>query len=259
MNIVKSEFYKLKKSKIFVICMLCCALLAVFSVILANAMQSGVMRRGMEVAAETTGTLTGVSLLEQTLGMDFLPTIFAVFVSIFVASEFASGAMKNYVSKGYSRMKIYLSKWLVCSVAVMAMYLINIVLACAIGSVIWGFDPSGQASLSSIAGMVLIEAFLLLAYTSVFVFLSVFLRSSGASIAVNICAVSLFSTLLMLTTFITGDSITLSNYWISSNVSALATLTPDSGAISQGLIVGFVYLVGCTILGAMLFQKKDIK
>ncbi|MFP3153917.1 ABC transporter permease [Lachnospiraceae bacterium ZAX-1] len=259
MNIIKSEFYKLKKSKVFYFCLLACVVLAVFSVVLAGSIQAGVLTRGVEAAEETTEVLTGVSLLEQALGLDFLPTIFAVFVSIFVAGEFTNGSMKNYVSKGYSRVAIYLSKFMVCGVAVMAMYLVNIVLACAIGSAIWGFDPTGLATAGNIATMVLGEALLLLAYTSLFVLLSMWLRSNGVSIAVNICVVSLFSTILMLTTFITGDSITLANYWISGNVSALATIAPENGAVMQGLIVGLCYLIGGTVLGSVLFKKQDIK
>ncbi|GHU34888.1 lantibiotic ABC transporter permease [Spirochaetia bacterium] len=259
MNIIKSEFYKLKKSKSFYICLLACVALAVFSVVLAGAIQAGILVRGVEDAAETAKALTGVSLLEQTLGLDFLPTIIAIFVSIFVAGEFVNGAMKNYISKGYNRVKIYLSKFFVCGVAVMAMYIVNTALACAIGSIIWGFDPTGLATAGSIATMLLSEALLLLAYTSVFVLVSMWLRSNGASIAVNICVVSLFSTILMLTTFITGDSITLANYWISGNVSALASIAPESGAVLQGVIVGFCYLIGGAVLGTLLFKKQDIK
>jgi ABC-2 type transport system permease protein len=256
MNIIKSEFYKLKKSRAFYICLLACVVLAVFSVVLAGSIQAGILVRG---AAETAEPLTGVSLLEQTLGLDFLPTIIAVFVSIFVAGEFVNGAMKNYVSKGYSRVKIYLAKFLVCGTAVMAMYIVNTALACAIGSALWGFDPTGLATAGSIATMLLSEGLLLLAYTSVFVFLAMWLRSNGASIAVNICVVSLFSTILMLTSFITGDSVTLANYWISGNVSALASITPENGAVLQGVIVGFCYLIGGTVLGSLLFKKQDIK
>ena len=259
MNIIKSEFYKLKKSRAFYICLLACVALAVFSVVLAGSIQAGILVRGAADAAETAEPLTGVSLLEQTLGLDFLPTIIAVFVSIFVAGEFANGAMKNYVSKGYSRVKIYLSKFLVCGVAVMAMYGVNTALACAIGSALWGFDPAGFATAGSIATMLLSEGLLLMAYTSVFVFLAMWLRSNGASIAVNICVVSLFSTILMLTSFITGDSVTLANYWISGNVSALASIAPESGAVLQGVVVGFCYLIGGAVLGSLLFKKQDIK
>ncbi|MDR3120985.1 MAG: ABC transporter permease [Clostridiales bacterium] len=259
MNMIKSEFYKLKKTKVFYICLLACVALAVFSVILAGAIQAGVLVRGVEEASEAAEPLTGVSLLEQTLGLDFLPTIIAIFVSVFVAGEFVNGAMKNYVSKGYNRVGTYLSKFLVCGAAVMTMYIVNITLACTIGSMIWGFDPTGLATAGSIAAMVLSEGLLLLAYTSVFVLLAMWLRSNGASVAVNICVVSLFSTVLMLTAFITGDSITLANYWISGNVSALATIAPESGAVLQGVIVGFCYLIGGTVIGSLLFKKQDIK
>lgn len=259
MNIINSEFYKLKKSKSFYICIIACIVLAFFSVVLASSIQAGILTRGVEEVSETSEALSGVVLLEKTLGLDFLPTIFAVFVSIFVAGEFQNGAMKNYVSKGYNRVQIYLSKFIVCSVAVLAMYVINAGIACVIGTALWGFDPDGVATVGNVSTMLFGVGLLLLAYTSIFVFISMWLRSNGASIAVNICTISLFSTVLMLTSFITGDSVTLSNYWISGNIAALASLTPESGAVIQGVIVGMCYLLGGIIIGSILFKKQDIK
>lgn len=256
MNIIKSEFYKLKNSKPFYICLLVCAALAVF---LALAIQMGVVARGTENVAAIADSISAVALLEQILGLTFLPTLFAIFVSLFVSSEFHNGTMKNYVSKGINRVQIYLSKLAVCGVAVLAMYVVNVAISLIVGTMLWGFDPYGVATVSNVTTLLLGEGLLLLAYTSVFVLVSMWLRSIGASIAVNICAVSLFPTLLMAINYIIGDSISLSNYWISGNVSALATLTPESGAVLLGVIVGLCYLVGGTIAGSVLFKKIDIK
>ncbi|GHU16086.1 hypothetical protein FACS1894163_04800 [Spirochaetia bacterium] len=256
MNIIKSEFYKLGKSKLFYVCMLLCA---VIPAIMAIAIQLGVQTRGPEGMSAIVDDISGATFLAETLGLALLPTVLAVFVSIFVSSEFHNGTMKNYVSKGFNRVQIYLSKLAVSGAAVLAIYAIHIAVALALGTALWGFDPSGGAAVSGVITMLLGEGLLLLAYTSVFVLVSMWLRSNGASVAVAICAASVLPTILMTIDFILEDVISLSSFWISGNVSALASITPESGAVLQGLIVGFCYLVGGTVLGSLLFKKQDIK
>ncbi|GHV55175.1 hypothetical protein AGMMS49579_17340 [Spirochaetia bacterium] len=256
MNIIKSEFYKLKKSKLFYVCMLICA---VIPAIMAIAIQLGVQTRGAEGMSAIVDDISGAAFLAETLGLALLPTVLAVFVSIFVSSEFHNGTMKNYVSKGFNRVKIYLSKLVVSGAAVLAIYAVHAAVSLALGTALWGFDPSGAAAVSGVATMLLGEGLLLLAYTSVFVLVSMWLRSNGASIAVAICAASVLPTILMTIDFILEDVISLSSFWISGNVSALASITPESGAVLQGLIVGFCYLTGGTVLGSLLFKKQDIK
>ncbi|MDR3052776.1 MAG: ABC transporter permease [Coriobacteriales bacterium] len=255
-DIIRSEFYKLAKARSFFICLALCAALAVF---LGFAIQMGVAARGSSDGAAILSDISALVLLEQTLGQPFLPTLFAIFVSLFVSSEFHNGTMKNCVSKGFNRIQIYLAKLLVCGLAVLAMYAAHVIAAFIVGSVLWGFDPYGLATVSNVATLLLSEGLLFLAYAALFVLVSLWLRSVGASIAVNICASYLFPTLLMAANYIVGDTVTLSDYWISGNISALATLSPEPGAVVQGIVVGLAYLIGSTVLGSLLFRRQDIR
>jgi ABC-2 type transport system permease protein len=249
MNVVKSEFYKLKYSKPFYICLfICIGLVAFFGI--------SIQRGDVEGAANADGA---VSLLERTLDLPFLTIIFAVFVSLFVSAEFLNGTMKNYVSKGVNRVHIYLSKLVSCGTAVLTMYVAYVALSCIMGTILWGFDPHGIASFPNMAAMILGEGLLMLAYTSVFLLVSMWLRSSGASIAVNISIVSFLPIFLRAISFIFGGGIMLENYWISVNITALASLTQENDVVLQGVIVGLCYLASGTIVGSVLFKKIDIK
>jgi ABC-2 type transport system permease protein len=251
-NIIKSEFYKLKKSKLFFICLLVCA---VIPVIMAVAIQLGVQTRGAEGMTAIVEDINGATFLAETLGLALLPSIAAIFISIFVSGEFHNGTMKNYVSKGFNRIQIYLSKLAVSSAAVLIMYVVHIAVSLALGAVLWGFN----AIVSDVVTMVLGEGLLLLAYTSVFVLISMWLRSNGASIAITVGATSILPPILMAVDFMLIDVVSLSSFWISGPVSALATLTPENGAVLQAVIVGLCYLLGGTLLGSVLFRKQDIK
>jgi len=99
---------------------------------------------------------------------------------------------------------------------------------------------------------------MMLAYSSVFVFISMWLRNIGAVVAVNVGLVFLFSSVLMAVNYIIGDSLTVSDYWLTDNITALASLSPENGIFQRGLILGLYYLIGTTVLGCILFKTQDI-
>jgi ABC-2 type transport system permease protein len=239
-SILKSELYKLKISKPFYICLfICIAFVALLCL---------------------SGNTGAVNMIEQILSLPLLPIICAIFVSLFASYEFQNGTIKNYVSKGFNRTAIYLSKLTACGAAILTMYAAQIVLSYITGTILWGFDPQGVATITNMSTMLAGVGLLLLAYLSVFVFISIWLRSAAASIAVNLCIVFLLPIFLKAISFIIGDgSIQPEDYWISANITALATLTPQSGAVLQGVIVGLCYLTGATIIGNILFKRQDIK
>lgn len=253
MNIIKSELYKLKMSKAFYICLSVCI---VFASVIPIVMQLGISR-GDE--GFTAMNLSGVEMIGNSLSMNIFQIVFAVFASIFVSGEFHNGTMKNYISKGVSRERMYLSKLAVCGKASLVMYVCYILSACIAGTILWGFDPHNIATIANVLTLILVEGLLILALTSVFVAISMFLRGNGSSIATNICILILVPSFLPIFDFAFGGRISLSNYWINDNVGAIATLTPASGAVLQGIIVGLCYLVGGTIVGSVLFKKIDIK
>lgn len=256
MSIVKSEFLKLRKSKPFYVCLLLCVAVAA---LLAFAFQQGI-NKGESEFAGMAESLSGIQMIGNSISLvNFHIVICAVFVSIFVSGEFQHGTMKNYISKGFNRVQIYLSKLAVCSVAVLSMFIVYIAAACIGGTLMWGFDPNGVFSFGGFITMLGTQMLLTLAYTAVFVAVGMVFKSNGSSIAINIVAVTLLPTLLMALNLIVGNNIDFANYWISGNVSALATLSPASSDVLRGVIVGAVYLVGMTILGGRLFQTQDVK
>ena len=249
----KTELYKLKKSKPFYICLVICI---AFAALIPIVMKLGISRGDEDFAAMS---LSGVEMIGYSLGMNIFPIVLAVFVSIFVSVEFQSGTIKNYISKGVNRVRMYLSKLAVCGIATLAMFVAYILSACITGTILWGFDLHNIAAISNVLPLILGEGLLMLAFSSVFVAFSMFFRGNGTSIAINISILIFMPYLLAILNFLSGEGITLSNYWINDNVGAIATLTPASGVVLQGVIVALCYLVGGTIVGSVLFKKKDIR
>ena len=253
LNSFKSEFYKLRKLKVFYICLIACVA-AAFLVPLAikQAIATGELFSPFAIGS--------IDALFYSLGMPILSLIIAVFVSIFVSSEFHNGTMKNIVSKGVRREVLFLAKFTVCALAATAMYIFYIAFAICSGAIFLGFDPNGTFAADTFIGVVCLIWLLLLAYTAVFTAFGMLLRSNGASIAVNICLVSIFPTLLNALDYLFHFSgFKISSLWIDGNLTAIATMSPASGDIISASVVGIVWLAIAVTGGILLFKKHDIK
>ena len=263
MSIVKSEFYKLKRSRPFLICLSSCA---IFGAFMAFAMYMGVTG-GDTGFNSVANNLSGIEMIRNSLINNFFEFFCAVFIAVFVSSEFHNGTMKNYLSKGVNRVQIYLSKLVVCSVAVLSMFVVYITASCIAGTVIWGFDPRSVFDIGNVLSVFFSECLLMFAYTSVFLLFSVCFRNYGASIGINTCSILFLPILLYpfnyIVNFIIGGSIKLSNYWIAYNVASTAKLVPTGTwmeySMISGIIVSLCFIVGATIAGSTLFKKIDIK
>lgn len=262
-NLLKSEFYKLKKEKAFIILLI---VSAAFALVLAFALQGSTAMAAIRPTdpdvqgiVKMKPNFSGAWFMGYSLGNGIHALIIAIFVSIFVSAEFNFGPMKNIVSKGYNRTKVYIAKFIVSAAAGLIMLVVYMAAGGIAGTIMWGFDPNGIASLGSVLSLFLDQALLIVAYTAVFVFVAMSLRSNGASIGVNICVVMLVATLLQAVNLLFGGSINLSDFWISGNISKLATMNPASGDLIRGVIVALAYTLVATVAGIALFKKQDIK
>jgi len=265
LNIIKSDFYKLKKSKAFWVCTILCV---VFAVLMVTALNVGMNRAlanldsgdpEMMQMAEMAENISGISALQEFLPMGFNIIFIGVFVAIFVSSEFGYGTMKNTLSRGADRIKVFFSKFVVCSCAALVMLLAFIAAMLAAGSIAWGFDPTGIVTFSGMLGMISLQSLLVIAYTALFVFISMTMRGTGGAIATNIICVTMASTLLGAISMLFGGSINLSDYWLEWGLSKFAVMSPPSGDIIQGILIALGWGIASLAAGTTLFKKIDVK
>lgn len=253
-NIIKSELYKLVKSRAFWISLLVCAFVAV---VMPLAAQQGVKSGEPEFKDLS---LSAVEILCYSFKLPIFTLIAAVFVSVFVSGEFHYGTMKNYVSKGFLREGLFLSKYLASAAAVTVMYLVYIPVALSAGTVFLGFDPYGVFQIGTFGGMFLGTWLLLMAYSAVFTAIGMTLRTGGAAIATNICLVSIVPTLLSALDFLFSSfGIKVSRIWIGEHMASVATMAPVKGTMLIGIVVGLSWLAAALGGGTFFFKKQDIK
>lgn len=249
-NILKSDFYKLRKNKAFWVCTFVSIALAAFFVVILQ---------GGGTNAEDVAGRGAAEMLAQVLFTGFNIFVIAAFVPIFITAEFQYGTMKNTLSRGAERTKVFFSKFIVSTCAALTMLIVYILAFLAVGSIIWGYDPNGLGVSSGLIVMVCLNALMLVAYTALFTFTSMILRGTAGAIATNAGCLAIVSLLLGTISTIFSETFNLADYWIGWGVSNLATLTPASGDIIQGIIIALAWGVASIAAGTTLFKKTDVK
>ena len=263
LNILKADFYKLKKSRFFWICLALCLVFGIVMVVAIQAetqidLQSGA-GHDYETALETAANASAVWGLKRFLPTNFSALIAGVFIAVFVTSEFSYGTMKNTLSRGADRAKVFFSKFLVCGAASLAMQVLFLAGLIAAGTVVWGYDPQGIATPGGLAGVILSQLLVMLGFTALFTFTSMAIRANGGAIAVNILCSTMISMAFSALGMLLGIKIAVNDYWIGGVVEKLATIPAVSGDVLHGILVVLAWGVASLAVGTTLFKKMDVK
>ena len=270
LNLLKADFYKLKKSKAFwilnAVALAMCIIAVIASKISFDSFigNSELPDKAQAQLSAMAHQASGVWALTTQLPM--IPLLVGIFVAIFLTSEFTHGTMKNILSKGAVRIKVYASKFIVCGFVSIVMLIVSWVALAVLGSIVWGFDPQGIASVSKLVVYLLLMSLLTVSYTAVFTFIAMSIRSNGGTVAVNVVISVMMSVLIGWINLIIGYNVDLTKYWLDGPINTLANanssailLSYDSEFIVRAVIVAIAWGVAAIAGGMVLFQKRDVK
>ena len=173
------ELRKLLRSRSFYICGGIGILLSVLTVLL----QFVLSRLPILSEVGMTETQSALTFARQAISSGELVLMLGIFISIFICSDYGEGTVRIVISRGYSRIKIILARWITVCYATAAVALSAILISFLVGlfTVGIGEDPLWSFFLS-VAEQLLV----LLAYATIFVCLSTALRKLGAALSLNI-------------------------------------------------------------------------
>lgn len=101
-------------------------------------------------------------------GAQFLPIVAAVFIGLFIGTEYSDGTIRNKILVGHTRWMIYLANLITCAAALVVMHLATILAIVAVGFPLVGnLEQSPQAlvfltALSLLTALAVCGVFLLL-------------------------------------------------------------------------------------------------
>lgn len=254
-NILKTDFYKAFRSVSFWVISVLNVLFVLFSSFLMFSIYT--------TALDEPSDFSEIILQNFLPFFEFIPQfisqctfLIGIFAVMFAVSEFSYGTIKNIASKGYRREFIYLSKLITALVVA----LINILLSFAtsfitakiminnrlpeffnIDNTFW--ETVGKLSLQ------------LFAYLSIAIFLAMFFRSLGSSLAIFLAFV-----------FLENSAASLINKLLNEVLKLKFTVDPytisgafgDSAQTIRGIIVLLVYISVATVAGIYTFKQRDI-
>lgn len=114
------------------------------------------------------------------VGAIYISIVIAVFIGIFIGTDYSSGTIRNKHVMGHSRVAMYLSNLIICITASIFMHIIYIaVIAAAAGT---GIIRKFEMSPGNVAAQVLISIFAVAALSAILLFVSMLISSRSAGV-----------------------------------------------------------------------------
>ena len=171
-KLLSAGFIRLKKSKVFLV-------LALFMIGFGLYMPIGSymdMKRYHFVHVLDDTFFSQISLIG---------IIIAIFCSLFLGTEYSDGTIRNKLIVGHSRISIYISNLILCTIAGIALSLTYMITCACAGIPLLGFF---QIDAKTAAMLILCSIIISITYTSIFTFIAMLLHNKAVLSTVSIIA-----------------------------------------------------------------------
>lgn len=184
-KLLRSNFARLWKSRIFWLGMLFATGLSALLVIV----RSEDIKRYSEIYANQDASYRNADGLIF-LGGLYLIFAAAVFIGVFVGTEYSDGTLRNKLIIGHSRSSIYISNLIVCTTAGIIMHLTYIITTILLGNLLL---EDSTLTFKKILLLTLMGTAAMIAASSLLVMISMLIHSKSAgAVAILIAAIVMF-------------------------------------------------------------------
>jgi len=268
-NILKAELFKLRKSKGALICtiilfgyMLLMALifLGVRSVLMGFGGAGGAV---MGITGYTASSALGFFAND----LQIVLILVCVVVCGFYAGEYTNGLIRNSLTVGVSRTRVFFSKFIMAMAVAAAAYCAVTFIYMGVYGIVGGWGDVAFWKFLCFWALNLLQ---FTATVSLVFFFSVLTKSTGATIGITIGLTFFFSILSFIA--LIGQAFDnaflnflseLSMLFSGAQVSVVANMTASNDVevwrVIESVLVGLVTFGACTAGGWALFQRQDQK
>lgn len=257
-NLLRFEFRKVFRSKYFYI-----LLGAAFLYTLLNGLTLYFVNWILENLAEEAGEAIDSGMFDynsytftKAALSSNLFMIVGIFIAIFACEDNGHGTSKNIIAKGYSRLEVYFSKYIVSLLLTFVFALVAIIAAALFGLIAWGADSFTKTD-PNMLPIILGQLLCVIVYHALFFAVAFSVGRSGPAIVINILVPMGLSLLLALgTVLVNRDDFSFANYWIDG---ILTNFTGDTNIdlYLSNFILLFVYLILAELVGILIARKKQ--
>lgn len=247
-KLLNFEFRKLIRQKSFYICIAAMLALLVGSAYTTELMTA---KSGVE-----DPSLSGINYLMEAISGSALSAVLAVFIPLFICEDYASGTIRNIITRGFSRLEIFIAKLIAVLAATVLMTAVCLAAAYLVGTAFWG---AGEPSLGSEQIKILLcQLAVIAAYATMFFAISSMLQKVGGSIA--ICLILPMAAVILLSladAALAEREIELSGYWIENLGRSLASVEAEAEDIKKALIGAGCYFAASIAFSWLVIMKRE--
>ena len=249
LDIIRSEFYKIRKTKLMLITALCLMGIAAINigVLLYARFSDGLIH-------EIISTTKAVDIYaEFTRGSLYLIFV-AMFAGGMIANEYTNRTIRQVVSRGTSRIQIATGQFIALSTSMTLMTLIPAALSTIVGSLCFTF---GEISLKRFLIVVFGQIIIIWGYVAFSMLIAHLTRSGGLSIGINVIflmAGAMASSILQL---LTGKD-WYNTYWLMTMQSTATDYTVKAAEQGKFIAILFAFCIVCFGLMLTRFKVKDV-
>lgn len=248
-DIIKSEFYKVRKSmvtKVTAICMLAIAGMQILAYVYAK-LSGGIWE---EIFRGTRGCDTYAYFCTGSFFLVFV----AMFIGGMITNEFSHGTVRQMVSRGVPKVKIALGQYFALSANMTVIALVPAVLLMAVATVCWGF---GSVSVPRFLLIVFGQLAVIWSYTGISMLIAHITRSGGLAIGLNIMLLLGGSVGTQILAALTEKK-WISEYWILPMMSNAVNRALEWQVQFKYSAILIVLGIVCTVLGTFRFHMSDV-
>lgn len=247
-KLLNFEFRKLIRQKSFYICIAAMLALLVGSAYTTELMTA---KSGVE-----DPSLSGISYLMEAISGSALSAVLAVFIPLFICEDYASGTIRNIITRGFSRLEMFIAKLIAVLAATVLMTAVCLAASYLVGTAFWG---AGEPSLGSEQIKILLcQLAVIAAYATMFFAISSMLQKVGGSIA--ICLILPMAAVILLSladAALAEREIELSGYWIENLGRSLASVEAEAEDIKKALIGAGCYFAASIAFSWLVIMKRE--
>ncbi|WP_426348995.1 ABC transporter permease [Alloiococcus sp. CFN-8] len=250
LNLLRADFYKLRRSKSYWI-----SLGALVAIVAYIGIDIGSLGDKKEELSPSTIHWIYMMFKEKAFLPYFMPVFQGIFITMLITKEYNTGTIKDSVSLGFSRWKIYFSKLITVSLGSILMMLSSAFVTAVTAIFVFGlYGTFSLQDLLLLLRMLLIHGLLYSAYGSIFLMTAFLIKNIGGALVFNI----FFSLIIGSFASLLGNGY-IGRILLISNFSPTAVPYPLGIDLKLAIAAALSYLIIFTGIGGVTFKILDIK
>lgn len=265
-NLIRSDFYKILRTKAFYICAIIAALLSALGIVVTNNQINSQIEMytsyGLEVTASELG-YNAITALKSAVSIDTV-LLTVIMISMFIPNEFSFGTIKNIISSGKRKWEVYFSKFIVALFIVVSYIGLCYITCFSLGAWFWGTGEITREMYLDMGRMIGLSLFAVLAVQSLCIMMAFLIRQTGGTIACNVSILMLYPVLqsiidLGVEKLLKVEEFSIAKYNPLTYLGTFSSMDILKDDIILGSIVCGVCIIATTAIGIFTFYKRDVK